>query len=154
MSRKRRREQSSVDIQLVEIYDDLANESKDIRSKAIHAFLTKFSPQSNQSSEQLAEAVRRLIRGLCSGRKAARLGFSISLTELLFQRWGATPVNGAEQLRVSELIDILIKQTETTGKVDGQVRNRLSVATQTSVHVYLGGARSSFRPFIWRGGDH
>lgn len=122
MSKKRRREQSSIDVQLVEIYDDLANENEEIRFKAAHAFLTKFSLQSNQSRGQLAEAVRRLIRGLCSGRKAARLGFSIALTEFLSQRWGRTPIEGAEELQVSELVDVLIQQTETTSKVSGQVR--------------------------------
>ncbi|KAL9023585.1 MAG: hypothetical protein Q9196_007111, partial [Gyalolechia fulgens] len=70
--------------------------------------------------DQLAEAVRRLLRGLCSGRKAARLGFSITLTELLSQRWGKPPVDGADELPLAELVDVLIKQTETTGKVSGQ----------------------------------
>ncbi|KAL9600736.1 MAG: hypothetical protein Q9219_002977 [cf. Caloplaca sp. 3 TL-2023] len=120
MSKKRRREQPNVDIQLIEIYEDLANENEQIRFKAAHAFLTKFSQENYHSCDELTEAVRRLIRGLCSGRKAARLGFSVALTELLSQRWGETPVDGAEELKVPELVDILTKQTEITGKVSGQ----------------------------------
>ncbi|KAL8941685.1 MAG: hypothetical protein Q9216_002098 [Gyalolechia sp. 2 TL-2023] len=120
MSKKRRREQSGIDVQLVEIYEDLASENGEIRLKAAHAFLTKFSQDNNTSSDQLAEAVRRLLRGLCSGRKAARLGFSVTLTELLSQRWGSPPVDGAGELQLSELVDVLIKQSETTGKVSGQ----------------------------------
>lgn len=120
MSRKRRREPSSIDVQLVEIYDDLANESEEIRLKAAKAFLTKFSADSHRSNDELAEAVRRLLRGLCSGRKAARLGFSITLTELLSQRWGKPPVDGAGELQLAGLVDVLIKQTEIEGKVSGQ----------------------------------
>lgn len=121
MSKKRRREPLSIDAHLVEIYDDLANEHEDIRFKAAHALLTKISSEQENSPDQLAEIVRRLIRGLCSGRKAARVGFSIALTELLSQRWGQAGINGAENLQIRDLIDILTKQTEITGKVSGQV---------------------------------
>ncbi|KAL8771894.1 MAG: hypothetical protein Q9209_002832 [Squamulea sp. 1 TL-2023] len=119
MSRKRSREKPSIDTQLVEIYEDLANEDEKIRFKAAHAFLTKFSPRTNHSNEQLSEAVRRLVRGLCSGRKAARIGFSIALTEFLSQQWG-DPNNTDGTSYISQLIDVLIKQTETTGDVAGQ----------------------------------
>ncbi|KAL8784603.1 MAG: hypothetical protein Q9213_003858 [Squamulea squamosa] len=119
MSRKRSRERPSIDTQLVEIYEDLANEDEKTRFKAAHAFLTKFSLRTNHSSEQLSEAVRRLVRGLCSGRKAARIGFSIALTEFLSQQWGDVR-NTDGTSYISQLIDVLIKQTETTGNVAGQ----------------------------------
>ncbi|KAL8732927.1 MAG: hypothetical protein Q9181_003776 [Wetmoreana brouardii] len=120
MSKKRRREPSSIDTQLVEIYEDLASESEDIRLKAAHALLSKFSVDNGQSSEQLSEVVRRLIRGLCSGRKAARIGFSVALTELLAQRWGQGQAKDDESTQIQELIDVLVKQTETSGNVSGQ----------------------------------
>ncbi|KAL8683498.1 MAG: hypothetical protein Q9186_000538 [Xanthomendoza sp. 1 TL-2023] len=119
MSRKRHRDQLDIDTQLVEIYDDLANENEAIRFAAARAFLTKFGPGSDSSSEQLSEAVRRLVRGLCSGRKAARIGFSIALTEFLSQKWG-NKCNPAGILQISGLIDVLIRQTEATGNVSGQ----------------------------------
>lgn len=155
MSKKRRREQSSIDVQLVEIYEDLANQNEEIRLKAAHAFLTKFSPDNRQSSDRLAEAVRRLLRGLCSGRKAARLGFSIALTELLSQRWGEPSVSGADELRLSDLIDVLIKQTETSGKVSGQVRYGVFSTNESfPIHKSLGRKRSPFWPFVWRRSIH
>ncbi|KAL8808502.1 MAG: hypothetical protein Q9182_000053 [Xanthomendoza sp. 2 TL-2023] len=119
MSKKRHREQPNIDAQLVEIYDDLANEREAIRFAAVHAFLTKFAPGNNPSSEQVSEAVRRLVRGLCSGRKAARIGFSIALTEFLSQRWG-DQYNSAQTLQISGLIDVLLQQTEATGNISGQ----------------------------------
>ncbi|KAL8699441.1 MAG: hypothetical protein Q9201_006006 [Fulgogasparrea decipioides] len=120
MSNKRRREPSSIDTQLVEIYEDLANDSEDIRLKAAHALLSKFSVDNGQSSEQLSEVVRRLIRGLCSGRKAARIGFSVALTEFLAQRWGQGQPEDVQSTQIQELIDVLVKQTETSGNVSGQ----------------------------------
>lgn len=121
MSKKRPRVQPSIDTQLVEIYDDLANEDEEIRLKAAKAYATKFSPNNNHSSEQLSEALRRLIRGLCSGRKAARSGFSVALTEFLIQHLGS-PSSTDGSLQISRVIDVLVKQTEITGKIAGQVR--------------------------------
>lgn len=108
---------------MVEIYDDLANESEDIRIKAAHALLIRISSDSNDGlREQFNEVFQRLVRGLCSSRKAARIGFSVALTELLSQRWGQHRDHGAHVLNTTELIDTLIKQTEASGKISGQVR--------------------------------
>ncbi|KAL8652413.1 MAG: hypothetical protein Q9210_002697 [Variospora velana] len=121
MFKKRRREPSSVDTRMVEIYDDLANESEDIRIKAAHALLTRLSSDSIDGlREQFNEVLQRLVRGLCSSRKAARIGFSVALTELLSQRWGQHRDDGAHVLNTAELIDTLIKQTEASGKISGQ----------------------------------
>lgn len=121
-AKKRRRGLSSVDTQLVEIYEDLSNESENIRLKAARALLHKCSPDNGRLPDgKLSEVVRRLIRGLCSGRKAARLGFSIALTELLAQKWDGAESNELEGLSLSDLIDVLFKQTETVGNISGQV---------------------------------
>lgn len=124
MSVKRRREPSTIDTQLVEIYEDLANESEEIRIKAASALLSKFSGDNDSTQEELLRVVQRLIRGLCSGRKAARVGFSVALTELLSQRWGRPHVKGDECYQIPDLIDNLVKHTETTGKISGQVCSR------------------------------
>ncbi len=120
-STERRREPTSVDTRLIEIYEDLANENEEIRIKAASALLAKFATEIENSEEQLLKVVQRLIRGLCSGRKAARIGFSVALTELLSQRWGESHVNGVGHERISDLIDNLINQTEVSGKISGQV---------------------------------
>ncbi|KAL8879766.1 MAG: hypothetical protein Q9198_002687, partial [Flavoplaca austrocitrina] len=119
MSKKRPRVLPSVDTQLVEIYDDLANENENIRLKAAIAFSEANSPQNCHSPEQLSKVLRRLIRGLCSGRKAARHGFSIALTEFLYQHWGNSSSSDAS-LQIPDLIDNLVKLTEATGKANGQ----------------------------------
>ncbi|KAI9738759.1 MAG: DNA-directed DNA polymerase [Cirrosporium novae-zelandiae] len=83
MTKKRRREIASVDTKLVEIYEDLSNEALDIRQKAALALISRFTEDQNPTTGEAEKAITRLFRGLCSGRKAARLGFSVALTELL-----------------------------------------------------------------------
>ncbi|KAB8074737.1 DNA polymerase phi-domain-containing protein [Aspergillus leporis] len=84
-NKKRRREPSNVDTKLVEIYEDLANEKDEIRLKAAQALVSQFTPDVNPTDEQIKKVLERLFRGLCSSRKAARIGFSIALTEVLTQ---------------------------------------------------------------------
>ena len=122
MSKKRRREQPSVNNQLIEIYEDLANERDEVRLKAALTLLSTTSKDANPSSEHIEKVFNRLIRGLCSGRKAARLGFSVAFTELLAQQWssGAERVDGFNW-GISEIIQLLDEQTQVGGSVSGQV---------------------------------
>ena len=121
MSKKRRREKVAVDTQLVEVYEDLANVDENVRLKAAQTLLTNFVAEGKATGEQLNEIVRRLLRGLCSGRKAARLGFSVALTELLAELLGPDRRDVAGFQNVLELIDTLKKQSEVSGNVSGQV---------------------------------
>ena len=121
MSKKRRRDPSSVDTQLVEIYEDLANESEEIRLKAAHSLLCKVSGETLPSKEKLTEILGRLVRGLCSGRKAARLGFSIAFTEFLIQVVSRDGQNVSEALDFSEVFHVVEQQTDIGSNVSGQV---------------------------------
>lgn len=121
MSKKRRREQPAVNVQLVEIYEDLASVDENIRLKAAQALLTNFVADGKSTGEQLNEIVRRLFRGLCSGRKAARLGFSVVLTELLAELLGPSRRDVAGFQNALELIETLKKQSQVSGNVSGQV---------------------------------
>ena len=121
MSRKRLREHPTVDTHLVEIYEDLANVDEKIRLKAAHSLLTGFICQENASLEQLNEILRRLIRGLCSSRKAARLGFSVALTELLVELFGHNNKHAQGFQAITELLETLKIQTHVSGNVSGQV---------------------------------
>lgn len=121
MSKKRRREQPAVDTQLVEIYEDLANVDENIRLKAAHALLTDFVANGISTAEQLNEIVRRLLRGLCSGRKAARLGFSVVLTELLNELLGPSGKGVAGVHNILKLIETLKEQSQVSSNVSGQV---------------------------------
>lgn len=121
MSKKRRREQPAVNVQLVEIYEDLASVDESVRLKAAQALLTNFVADGKSTGEQLNEIVRRLFRGLCSGRKAARLGFSVVLTELLAELLGPSRRDVSGFQNVLELIETLEKQSKVSANVSGQV---------------------------------
>jgi DNA polymerase phi len=118
MSRKRAREFTAADTRLIEIYDDLANEDEEIRLKAAHALLSQFSYK-DTTIEQHKAILRRLFRGLCSGRKAARLGFSVALTEFLSEVF--RPYIDDQKINASEIIDLLESQTAVDGSTSGQV---------------------------------
>lgn len=122
MSRKRLRETRDVNVQMVEIYDDLANENEEIRIKAALALVSKLSTDKALTGGQVERVVNRLFRGLSSGRKAARIGFSIALTESLSQLLGAErTVFPGLKLDVSRVLDLLEEQTRGEGNVSGQV---------------------------------
>lgn len=82
-SRKRRLDYTEADAQLAKIYNDLADDVQAVRIKAAGEVIRNLSVKSDHQIERIEKAITRLIRGLCSGRKAARLGFSIALAEVL-----------------------------------------------------------------------
>lgn len=118
MSKKRRREVIAVNTQLIEIYEDLSNRDEEIRLKAAKNLLLSIH---SYAREQVHEILRRLVKGLCSGRKAARLGFSVALTELQVQLFGLDAVNKSSLATVLDVIETLEKETRIGGNVSGQV---------------------------------
>jgi DNA polymerase phi len=82
-SRKRRLDYSQADAQLAKIYNDLADDVQAVRIKAAGEVIRNLSAKSDHQIERIEKAIARLIKGLCSGRKAARLGFSIALSEVI-----------------------------------------------------------------------
>ncbi|KAK2754662.1 DNA-directed DNA polymerase [Arachnomyces sp. PD_36] len=119
-SKKRRREPVSVDVKLVEIYEDLASENDEIRLKAAQALVSRFTPDQSPTDEQIEKALQRLFRGLCSGRKAARIGFSIALTEILSQVFSPAAEANASNINVGSVIGILESHSIPGGSVSGQ----------------------------------
>ncbi|EHA19412.1 hypothetical protein ASPNIDRAFT_47847 [Aspergillus niger ATCC 1015] len=117
-SRKRRREPVNVDTKMVEIYEDLANEKDEIRLKAAQALVSQFTSDKNPADEQIKKTLQRLFRGLCSSRKAARIGFSIALTEILSQVFGAP--RDSSELNVSTVMNIWESQSSASGSESGQ----------------------------------
>lgn len=120
MAKKRAREVKATDTQLIEIYEDLANENEEFRLKAAHTLLTKFSDPAITTLDQHKVIVGRLFRGLCSGRKAARLGFSIAVTEFLSRVF--QPYLDKKKISALDIIDNLESQTALEGGTSGQVR--------------------------------
>ncbi|KAI1610550.1 DNA polymerase phi subunit [Exophiala viscosa] len=115
MSKKRKRE---VDVELIQVYEHLADEDEPTRLKAAHTLVSKIFKPGVTSDEQTRTILTRLFRGLCSGRKAARLGFSVALTELLSQL-SSEPTIG-EELSASAIVDILESQTVPEGGTSRQ----------------------------------
>lgn len=120
-SKKRRREPFNVDVKQVEIYEDLANEKDEVRLKAAHELVSRFTPESKPTEDQVRKALQRLFRGLCSGRKAARIGFSIALTEVLAQVFASKQSAELSEVNVSEAVKIFSSVTDPSGSEPGQV---------------------------------
>lgn len=120
-SKKRRREPANVDVKLVEIYEDLASENDEIRLKAAQALVSRFTPDESPTDEQIEKALQRLFRGLCSGRKAARIGFSIALTEILSQVFSSSQEVNASNINVESVVGILESHSIPGGSISGQV---------------------------------
>ncbi|KAK2786300.1 DNA-directed DNA polymerase [Onygenales sp. PD_12] len=119
-SRKRRREPVNVDVKLVETYEDLANENDEIRLKAAQELVSRFTADKNPTDEDIEKVLRRLFRGLCSGRKAARIGFSIALTETLSQVFSPARDLASSSLSVSKAIEVWEAQSNPGGGASGQ----------------------------------
>ena len=60
-------------------FEDLASDDSDARLAASRAILSGLEAA---PSPDIEKALERLLKGLASGRKSARLGFSITLTEV------------------------------------------------------------------------
>ncbi|KAJ5662708.1 hypothetical protein N7462_011634 [Penicillium macrosclerotiorum] len=117
-SKKRRREPYNVDVKLVEIYEDLASEKDEIRLKAAQGLVSQFTPDKNPADDQIKKTLQRLFRGLCSSRKAARIGFSIALTEILTQIFSAS--RESSEFDISNVLKIWESQSNSSGSESGQ----------------------------------
>ncbi|KAF2688077.1 hypothetical protein K458DRAFT_440797 [Lentithecium fluviatile CBS 122367] len=120
---KRKRQVTDDKTQLYKLYEDLAAESDETRLKAAEQLILRFSPENNPASNDVQEVLNRLIRGLCTQRKAARLGFCVTLTELLRQLLGKqqTTVEGLD-LDVESLLKRIEKQTKVESNASGMER--------------------------------
>jgi DNA polymerase phi len=119
---KRRRQINEEHLKLSKLYEDLAAEADDTRFAAAKELIVKFSPAANPKSQDVKTALGRLIKGLCSQRKAARVGFSLTLTELLREIFGSgkNAIEGLD-LDVGSIITLIEEKTKVEGNVPGRV---------------------------------
>ena len=119
---KRRRQLNDEKLKLSKLYDDLAAESDDIRLEAAKQIIVKFSPDAEPNAKEVETVLGRLIAGLCSQRKAARVGFSLTLTELLREIFGSgkNAIDGLD-LDVASIIKLVEEKTKIEGNVPGRV---------------------------------
>jgi DNA polymerase phi len=114
--KKRKRE---VDIELVQVYNDLADEQEEVRLAAAHTLLTKIYKPGVIDDDRTKAILTRLFGGLCSSRKSARLGFSVALTELLSQLRSAK-LSDTNFISAKEILDILEAQSAPESGTSGQ----------------------------------
>jgi len=120
---KRKRQIPDDKRQLYKLYEDLAAESNEIRLEAAEQIITMFSPENHPSSTDVQEVLNRLIRGLCTQRKAARLGFCVTLTEMLLLLLGKQKTTIEDlDLNADLLFKRIDKQTKVEGNAAGMVR--------------------------------
>lgn len=120
---KRRRQVNEEHLKLSKLYEDLAAESDDVQFEAAKQIIIKFSPDSRPNPRELESALGRLMKGLCSQRKAARVGFSLTLTELLREIFVSRKgkIEGFD-LDVADIIQLVEEKTKVEGNVPGRVR--------------------------------
>lgn len=86
------------------------------------------APSAGATAEPTTQALvtkvlRRLVRGVCSSRKAARFGFSITLAEVLRLLYSPGSNEVVKQLnpQLDGILDYVLQNTELEGKPSGQV---------------------------------
>jgi len=146
---KKSRHYSEQDRKLASFYESLSDESNDVRIKAAKNLLLELQPQKISGKANIIETVlKRLIRGLCSGRKAARFGFFIALTELLRTLYGEDSKYSEDKMPPFEKIPELIEDlTQAESNVAGQVRTCPCLLIKYS-NQCIGAKRSHFRTHI------
>jgi DNA polymerase phi len=118
-SRKRRVEYTEADAALAKLYNDLADDVHDVRIAAAGSLVRNLNATSpEQRVDRINSAVGRLVKGLCSGRKAARLGFSVALTVVL----GLGFELKDEAFRLHGVLARVAELTTVQGNMSGQER--------------------------------
>lgn len=117
-SRKRRIEYSETDARLASLYSDLSEDVKAVRLKAAAELIRILS---ESDAIQIDRALTRLIRGLCSNRKSARSGFSVTLTEVLRLTSNGQKSSDDVDLSLSAIIERIVSICNAEGKSTKQV---------------------------------
>ncbi|QSZ34050.1 hypothetical protein DSL72_005630 [Monilinia vaccinii-corymbosi] len=106
----------------VKLYDLLSNEDGMQRLDAANAIVSGLLGEDGVQEATLEKHLKKLFRGLASGRKAARLGFSIVLSELLAQLFGPANLSATKYagLTFDNVFEFLIVKTKPEGDLSGQ----------------------------------
>jgi DNA polymerase phi len=143
---KRAKTYTEKDSQLAQIFDRLSHEVEKERFDAVRELLQVVSPEKSPEAPVVERIIRRLIRGLCSSRKAARLGFVIALSEVLRQTFDTKneTVLGLG-LTVEQVVGLVVDSTKPDGDVGGQVSHPFERVTLRSSPLHLGETRPYVR---------
>ncbi|TKA23615.1 hypothetical protein B0A50_07449 [Salinomyces thailandicus] len=119
-ARKRRVQYGDEHVQLAKTYNDLSDEAPAVRLKAAGALLKTLSAESPAQLSLVDQAISRLVRGLCSGRRAARLGFSVALAEVLRLAFQLGHNEDAQECRLDAIVSKIEQLTQPEGRASGQ----------------------------------
>lgn len=133
---KRGRKFSEQDKRLAKIYEDLASEVGDVRIEAAKELLGEVSPERAEDDAIVEKVITRLFKGLCSSRKAARLGFFMALTEVLRQSFLQSG-SARSPLPLQGVLDLVIKTTEPDGSATIQEKRDHLVGRVTACNALL-----------------
>lgn len=128
----RRMKYTEADKELAEIFKGLGDEIPSVRLDATRSLLKKLSEKSSDQPQRLGNAITRLIKGVCSGAKAARPGFSVALIEVLRL---ARKVDSSTT--TVEIVDKAIALTNPEGRQSGEEKRN-----------YLIGRRFAFQAIL------
>lgn len=105
------------------LYDLLGSEDEGERIEAATCIISCLLDDEGASEAVVQRHLdRRLFRGLASGRNAARLGFSLVITELLSQLFGEKNLSETKYTGLSfdTVLGFLMDQTQVAGNIPGQ----------------------------------
>ncbi|RDA89284.1 hypothetical protein CP532_0566 [Ophiocordyceps camponoti-leonardi (nom. inval.)] len=105
------------------LYELLGSEDEAERIEAADCIVSSLLKGPGASEAVLQRHLdRRLFRGLASGRNAARLGFSLVITEILSQLYGPDTQVGSRYagLTFEKSLALLVDKTQAGGKISGQ----------------------------------
>ncbi|KAJ9648911.1 DNA-directed DNA polymerase [Coniosporium tulheliwenetii] len=117
----RKRQYTEEDAKLAKIYEHLASEAETDRIEAAKELISRLDPGNSSTSASAEKILRRLIRGLCSGRKAARLGYGVALAEVLRKLYGpGSQLIPEFTLTAEGLLSLIVECTKPEAKAAGQ----------------------------------
>jgi len=119
-SRKRRLDHVEANTALAQAYNDLADEIPSVRLRGAGDICKYLTTESPDQAHRTDAALDRLVKGLCSGRKAARLGFSVALSEVLRLAFSQSKSLNADDFTLAKVAEKCIHLTRPEGKVSRQ----------------------------------
>ncbi|TKA73437.1 hypothetical protein B0A55_06092 [Friedmanniomyces simplex] len=119
-SRRRRLEDGEANTKLAQAYNDLADEIPSVRLRGAGDLCKYLTAESPDQAHHIDIALDRLVKGLCSGRKAARLGFSVALSEVLRLALSQTNSEDGDDFTLAKATEKSIRLTRPEGKVSRQ----------------------------------
>ena len=107
----------------VQLYNTLGSEDNLERLGAANAIVSGLLGGNGVEESTLQKHLeRRLFRGLASGRKGSRLGFSVVLTEILSELFGMKDIAAQKytNLTFDQILGFLVAKTKPEGDLSGQ----------------------------------